>query len=99
MTTLKSFRFVDALVGNSAWAERLAWNQLSDNVRQFGEWPVAMEPGWPSGIYGHTVLVETNGSGYSVRFTVEGLGSWEYSVSMEGKVQLKGADFNPVGVA
>ncbi len=99
MTTLQSFRFVDAPVGNIAWAESLAWNQLSDNVRRFGEWPVAMEPGWPSGIYGHTVLVETNGSGYSVQFTVEGLGSWEYSVSMEGKVQLKGADFNPVGVA
>jgi hypothetical protein len=96
MGMLKSFRFVDASVGNVAWAESLAWNQLPDNVRQFGEWPVAMEPGWPNGDGGHSVLAETNGSNYSVRLTVNGLGSWEYSVSAEGKVLPKAAVFHAV---
>jgi hypothetical protein len=99
MGMLKSFRFVDASVGNVAWAESLAWNQLPDNIRQFGEWPVAMEPGWPNGDGGHSVLAETNGSNYSVRLTVNGLGSWEYSVSVDGKVQPKPAVFNAVAVS
>lgn len=98
MTMLRSFRFVDAPVGNTAWAESLAWSQLPDNIRRFGEWPVAKEPGWPNGIFLHTVLVETNGSGYSVRFTVDALGSWEYAVSLDGRVQPKAPVFSAVGV-
>jgi hypothetical protein len=98
MTLLKSFRFLDAPVGNVAWAEDLAWKQLPENIRAFGEWPVAMEAGWPNSFGQHSVLVQTNGPDYLVRLTVLGLGSWEYSVSAGGKVHPKPAVFNAVGV-
>jgi hypothetical protein len=89
MALLASFRFLDAPVSNVAWAESLAWKKLPENIRAPERWPV-----WPVVDYAgqrpqsgpRSVLVEKIDSGYSVKFTVDGVGAWEYRVSASGKV-------------
>jgi hypothetical protein len=94
MNVLKSFQFLDAPVGNVAWAESLAWEQLPENIRKFNHWPVSdgvgMRPVWGR----NTVLIEKADSGYRVHFTLTGLGTWEYAVSEDGKVEAGTSEVN-----
>ncbi len=90
---LESFRFAEAPVGNAAWAESLAWKELPEQVQAANDWA-----GWPvvepqgeqparamSG--SRRVAVNRAGSAFSVRFILEDIGVWEYSVSADGTVQ------------
>jgi hypothetical protein len=87
---LQSFHFVDAPVANVAWAESLAWNELPEQIRFQELWM-----GWPvtdtleqRPQYGpRSVVVKKTGADYGVQFILNGIGSWEYSVSPDGQVQ------------
>ncbi len=105
MAMLESFRFVDAPVGNTAWAESLAWKELPEQIQAANDWS-----GWPvvdlqgdqpaSAIFGsRTVAVNRVGSAFSVKFILKDIGVWEYSVSADGKLKSKPPVVHAVGVA
>jgi hypothetical protein len=94
MFLLNSFQFPAAPVSNAAWAESLAWEQLPENIRMFDHWPVRDNVGVQYD-YGQNMVIVTNtDSGYAVQFLLNGLGSWEYTVSADGGVKS-----GPVDVA
>jgi hypothetical protein len=94
MSTLKSFRFIDAPVGNTAWAESLAWNELPEKIRGAGDWwrgwPVAGQTGEKSAFAdssSRSVSVTNSGSTYFVKFTLKRMGEWSYRITTDGKVE------------
>ncbi|HWY31229.1 MAG TPA: hypothetical protein VNX46_10760 [Candidatus Acidoferrum sp.] len=92
MSLLNSFQFPAAPVSNAAWAESLAWEQLPANVRTFAHWPVTDNVGGQHDYGQNMVIVTIADSGYAVQFSLNGLGSWEYTVSADGKVKSGPAD-------
>lgn len=90
LSMLESLRFNNAPVGNAAWAESLAWRELPDQMRvekEYFGWPAVYDVGEEPQRGLRSVLVRRNGSGYTVRFISEGIGSWEYAVAADGTVQ------------
>lgn len=94
MSLLQSFRFVDAPVGNAAWAESLAWKELPENIRDTEDWrrgwPVAGQAGEKSAFvngFRRSVSVTNSDSTYSVKFTLQGIGEWSYKVMTNGEVE------------
>lgn len=94
ISLLQSFRFIDAPVGNAAWAESLAWKELPERIRGIGDW----WRGWP--VVGQfseksafangslrSVSVTNSGSTYSVKFTLQGIGEWSYKIATNGEVE------------
>ena len=105
MSILQSFEFLDAPVGNLAWAESLAWAQLPENIRtpaKWRDWPVAGSVGEDSASSQSgrlSVQVKRTGSGYSTKFIWQGVGAWDYLVSADGKVtQPEPAVLYPLGL-
>ncbi len=92
MALLRSFEFLPDPVGNGAWAESLAWEQLPETIRASGAgpgWPVASSAGdqASSASFGpQSVVVQRRGSAWSVKFLWEAIGAWEYSVAASGQV-------------
>jgi hypothetical protein len=97
MALLESVRFLDAPVGNVSWAESLAWRELPENIRVPGMQEMTRAGGstpWPVVDYAdqkpqsglRSVLVKKADLGYSVKFTVDGVGTWGFLVLENGKV-------------
>lgn len=97
MALLRSFRFVDAPVANNAWAESLAWKELPRQIQMpapdlWSGWPTADGVGTePQTAMGgaRKVVVQRTGADYSVKFSLMGVGTWEYLVSTNETVQAK----------
>jgi hypothetical protein len=94
MSLLRSFRFIEAPVGNAAWAESLAWKKLPERIRDTGDWwrtwPVVGQVGERSAFANgsrRSVSVTNSDSTYSVKFTLQGIGEWSYRVMTNGEVE------------
>ncbi|HXT13798.1 MAG TPA: hypothetical protein VN873_19770 [Candidatus Angelobacter sp.] len=99
LSMLESLRFCDTPIGSAAWAESLAWRELPDHIRaenEFVGWPVVNSPGEEPHTGYRSVRVTRNGSGYTVRFMLEAIGSWEYAVAADGTVKARAREVYPI---
>ena len=97
MALMQSFRFIDAPVGNAAWAESIAWKELPERIRGTGDWwnwsrnwPVAAQAGEKSAFAdgsSRSVTVANSGPIYSVKFTLKKMGEWSYMITTNGEVE------------
>jgi hypothetical protein len=101
---LESFQFVDTPVESAGWAESLAWKELPEQVQFANTWD-----GWPvvelqgdepaSAMSGpREAAVKKSGSTFSVKFILRQIGTWEYLVGADGKVQSLAPRVNVVRV-
>ncbi|MGH7941094.1 MAG: hypothetical protein ACREFR_08500 [Limisphaerales bacterium] len=94
MALMRSIHFVDRPVENASWAESLAWNNLPGKVRETGDrfmgWPAVGDCGEQSGYAmagPRSVLVTNLGSAYALKFDLQGVGEWSFTVKTSGHVE------------
>ena len=96
LSLFQSFRFIDAPVGNAAWAESLAWKALPEKIRGpedgWRGWPVAgeaVEKSAMAEVFPRAVCVTNSGSTYSVKFALRKIGEWSYWITTNGEVEAE----------